>query len=413
MADKNWDLAVKLRGRIFSSHLETYRMLTKIKPPTVENKKGWNLAVMHIGAPACGMNAAARSFTKNCIYAGHNPFAIHNGVDGLVNGEVSPIGWGDVSHWIGQGGALLGTKRTLPETNFAGCAEQLAKHGIQGLVIVGGFEAYQALLQFAEHRNEFRAFRIPMILLPATISNNVPGTDLTIGADTALNEITEICDRIRQSAQGTKRRVFMIETMGGYCGYLATMASMAGGADAAYIFEEEFGVKELKHDLDAMVAKMDKGLVYRGLVLINEKANAHYTTDFLDKLYSEEGRDKFTVRKNVLGHMQQGGYPTPFDRSLATKLSARAVLRLVEQLTHFASADGAVYAEDPDSAVVLGMRATGIKYSPVQELKAVTDFKHRMEVGEQPWWMRIRPTMRILAQHQRHDLGEPKTIFTD
>ena len=109
------------------------------------------------------------------------------------------------------------------------------------------------------------------------------GTDFTIGADTALNEITEICDRIRQSAQGTKRRVFIIETMGGYCGYLCTMGALAGGADSAYIFEEKFGIEELKKDLDCMVSKMDKGFVFRGLVLINEKANENYNTDFINR----------------------------------------------------------------------------------------------------------------------------------
>ena len=119
------------------------------------------------------------------------------------------------------------------------------------------------------------------VVLPATISNNVPGTDFSIGADTALNEITEICDRIRQSAQGTKRRVFIVETMGGHSGYLATMAGLAGGADAAYIPEESFGIQELMKDLDIMAFKMDKGNIYRGLILRNELANKNYDTDFL------------------------------------------------------------------------------------------------------------------------------------
>ena len=97
----------------------------------------------------------------------------------------------------------------------------------QGLMIIGGFEAYQTCLQLAEQRHNFPEFCIPMAVLPATISNNVPGTEFSLGADTALNEITEICDRIRQSAQGTKRRVFIIETMGGFCGYLASIAGTA------------------------------------------------------------------------------------------------------------------------------------------------------------------------------------------
>ena len=105
-----------------------------------------------------------------------------------------------------------------------------------------------------------------MVVVPSTISNNVPGTDFTLGADTAVNEITEICDRIRQSAQGTKRRVFIIETMGGYCGYLATLAGVAGGADAAYIYEEPFNIQNLQQDVDHMVTKMGEG-VQRGLIL--------------------------------------------------------------------------------------------------------------------------------------------------
>merc|ERR1712142_579920 len=105
-----------------------------------------------------------------------------------------------------------------------------------------------------------------MCVIPATINNDVPGSDLCVGVDTAVNEITEICDRIRQSAQGSKRRVFVVETMGGYCGYLATVAGLAGGADAAYIFEEKFGVQDLIKDLDIMAYKMDVGNIYRGLI---------------------------------------------------------------------------------------------------------------------------------------------------
>jgi len=410
MAEKNWDLAVKLRGRIFEAHLHTYKMLTRLQQPPSQDG-GWRLAVMHVGAPACGMNAAVRSFTKNCLYAGHTPVGIHNGVDGLVAGEVRDIAWADVDGWIGQGGALLGTKRTMPCVNFAGCAHQLQEHRIQGLVIVGGFEAFQAALQLSEQREKHKAFRIPIILIPATISNNVPGTDLSVGADTALNEITETCDRIRQSAQGTRRRVFIVETMGGYCGYLASMASMAGGADAGYIFEEKFGITELKRDLDSMVSKMDKKMVYRGLLLINEKANENYNTDFISRMYCEEGREKFTVRQNVLGHMQQGGYPSPFDRSLATKFGARAVDWLAGQLSQVASANGTVHAEEEESCVVLGMGLGGLTYQPVQQLAKITNFEYRMQVGELPWWMKIRPTMRILAQHKPSVGEEAKNIW--
>ena len=135
----------------------------------------------------------------------------------------------------------------------------------------------------ADLRNTFKQFCIPICLLPATISNNVPGTEFSIGADTALNEATEICDRLRRSAQGSKRRVFIVETMGGYCGYLATMTGLAGGSDAAYIHEEKFGVRDLSEDLQLMIEKMDNGRIERGLILRNEHANENYNTDFITR----------------------------------------------------------------------------------------------------------------------------------
>merc|ERR1719228_1741285 len=399
MEAKNWELAVQLRGKSFQRNLETYRMLTRVRPPADKGEKtGWNLAVMHIGAPCCGMNAAVRSFTRNCIYSGNNPIGIHNGVDGLIKGEVKPIGWSDVNGWVAEGGALLGTKRTMPDKDFAKVAEQLEKFKVQGLVVIGGFEAFHSVLQLSENREKYKAFRTPMVVLPATISNNVPGTDFSVGGDTALNEITEICDRIRQSAQGTKRRVFIVETMGAYCGYLATMAGLAGGADAAYIPEEAFGMKELIKDLNILSYKMDKGQVFRGLVLRNEYANDNYSTDFFYRLYSEEGKDKFTVRSNVLGHMQQGGWPSPFDRNVATKMAAKTVTWLIDQLNTCAARDGTVHAEDESTATLLGMRTRAYKFQPVEEIKNITNFEDRTS-SEPQWWMKLRSIMAILAQH--------------
>jgi len=400
MGEKNWQLAVQLRGRSFQRNLETFRMLSKNKPKKGAIKgMGWNLAVVHCGAPCCGMNAAVRSFARNCIFSGNNPIGIHNGFEGLINGEIKPINWSDVTGWVSEGGALLGTRRTLPEKDLAKCAENLKKFDIQGLVVIGGFEAFQAVCQLSENRDKFHEFRIPMVVLPATISNNVPGSDFSVGGDTALNEITEICDRIRQSAQGTKRRVFIVETMGGYCGYLATMAGLAGGADAAYIFEEPMKMKDILRDLEIMVHKMDHGNIFRGLILRNEKSSANYDTDFLYRVFTEEGKGNFTVRQNILGHMQQGGWPSPFDRNVATKMAAKTVTWLVEQLTHCAALDRTVYAEDPKTATLLGMRTRGYKFQPVSEVKKETDFTYRKAKTECQWWMKLRSIMNILAQH--------------
>lgn len=329
---------------------------------------------MHIGAPACGMNAAVRSFVRNAIYRGDTVFGVHDGIQGLIAGNIKEMGWSDVTGWVGQGGAFLGTKRTLPEGKFKEIAARLKEFKIQGLLIIGGFEAYHACGQISDQRSNFPEFAIPMVVVPSTISNNVPGTEFSLGCDTGLNEITEICDRIRQSAQGTKRRVFVIETMGGYCGYLATLAGLAGGADAAYIFEEKFSIKDLQQDVYHMASKMAEG-VQRGLILRNEKASENYNTDFIHRLYSEEGKGLFSCRQNILGHMQQGGSPTPFDRNMGTKMAAKAVDWLVAQCKQNMTPDGIVKCTGTDSACLLGIVRRQYRFTPLVDLISETNFE--------------------------------------
>nr|AHB50479.1 6-phosphofructokinase [Mayetiola destructor] len=380
MSEKQFELAVELRGRSFARNLETYKMLTRLKPPkeafNADGKpsEGFRLAVMHIGAPACGMNAAVRSFVRNCIYRGDSVFGIHDGIEGLIAGNIHEMNWSEVAGWVGQGGAFLGTKRTLPEGKFDKIASRLREFNIHGLLIIGGFEAYHACGQLADQRDKFKEFCIPLVVIPSTISNNVPGTEFSLGCDTGLNEITEICDRIRQSAQGTKRRVFVIETMGGYCGYLATLSGLAGGADAAYIYEEKFTIKDLQQDVMHMASKMSEG-VQRGLILRNEKASENYNTEFIHRLYTEEGKGLFSSRMNVLGHMQQGGSPTPFDRNMGTKMAAKCAEWMVEQLKGNIGDDGKINACGPESACLLGLVRRQYRFTPVKELIPETNFQ--------------------------------------
>ncbi|XP_033307173.1 ATP-dependent 6-phosphofructokinase isoform X2 [Bombus vosnesenskii] len=416
MADKNWELAVKLRGKGFARNLDTYKMLTRLKAPvdhdpskesngpilkkqfTLCGQQHYTLGVMHIGSPSCGMNAAVRSFVRNCIYRGDKVYGICDGIMGLMGGKFKLMDWPSVTGWVAQGGAYLGTKRAPPkEEQLPQIAQRLKEYGIQALLIIGGFEGYQTGLTFFKARDKYEEFRIPIAMIPATISNNVPGTEFSLGCDTALNEITEICDRIRQSAQGTKRRVFIIETMGGYCGYLATVAGLAGGADAAYIFEEKFNIKDLNQDVIAMAAKMSEG-VQRGLILRNENANLNYNTDFMQRLFSEEGKGLFSCRMNIIGHMQQGGSPTPFDRNLGTKMGSKAVEWFSEQLKKYSNDGSKVTAMDADSAVMIGIVRRQYRFTPFTELIEVTDFEHRIPTYQ--WWMKLRPLLKVLAKHE-------------
>ncbi|XP_052451716.1 ATP-dependent 6-phosphofructokinase, platelet type isoform X5 [Carassius gibelio] len=447
MDEKRFEEAVRLRGRSFENNLKTYKLLAHRKPESELPHSNFNVAVLNVGAPAAGMNAAVRSAVRVGISEGHKMFAVSDGFEGFSKGQIKEVKWADVGGWTGQGGSLLGTKRTLPAKHIEKIAEQMRQYNINALLMIGGFEALlgimellaargtyeelcvpmvmvpatvsnnvpgsdlsigadtalnaitdalECLLQLCEARSSYEEFCVPLCMLPATISNNVPGTDLSIGADTALNAIVETCDRIKQSASGTKRRVFIIETMGGYCGYLASVGGLAAGADAAYIFEEPFDIRDLQSNVEHLTEKMKTG-IQRGLILRNENSNENYTTDFIYQLYSEEGRGVFDCRKNVLGHMQQGGSPSPFDRNFGTKIAAKAMQWITKKLSE-SYRQGRVFANTEDSACLLGMRRRALVFQPVVQLKDETDFIHR--TPKEQWWLKLRPLMKILAKYK-------------
>ncbi|XP_048668563.1 ATP-dependent 6-phosphofructokinase, platelet type isoform X2 [Marmota marmota marmota] len=344
MDERRFKDAVRLRGRSFEGNLNIYKRLAIKLPDDQITKSNCNVAVINVGAPAAGMNAAVRSAVRVGIADGHKMLAIYDGFDGFAKGQIKEIGWSDVGGWTGQGGSILGTKRALPGKFLEEIAEQIRAHSINALLIIGGFET---------------------------------------------------CDRIKQSASGTKRRVFIIETMGGYCGYLANMGGLAAGADAAYIFEEPFDIRDLQSNVEHLTEKM-KTSIQRGLVLRNESCSENYTTDFIYQLYSEEGKGVFDCRKNVLGHMQQGGVPSPFDRNFGTKISARAMQWITTKLKE-SYGKGKKCVSD-DCICVLGISKRNVLFQPVADLKKETDFEHR--IPKEQWWLKLRPLMKILAKYK-------------
>ncbi|XP_068184934.1 ATP-dependent 6-phosphofructokinase, liver type [Antennarius striatus] len=394
MNEKMFDEAVQLRGGSFQNNLNIYKLLAFQK--SAQSQTNFSLAILNVGAPAPGMNAAVRSALRLGLSHGHRVYGVNDGFQGLAEGSIFEMQWQNVAGWTGQGGSLLGTKRTLPSKHMEKIVGNITKFNISALLVIGGFEGYHGVLQLFEARSRYDALCIPMCVIPATISNNVPGTDFSLGADTAVNAAMESCDKIKQSATGTKRRVFVVETMGGYCGYLATSTGIAVGADAAYIFEDPFNIQDLKTNVEHLSEKMKKD-IQRGLVLRNEKCHENYTTDFIYRLYSSEGKGIFDCRVNVLGYLQQGGAPSPFDRNFGTKLGARAIQWISARLTENFK-QGRVFTNSADTACVHGLCRKVISFTPVTELKAVTDFEHRMPKVQ--WWFTLRPMLKMLARYQ-------------
>lgn len=182
---------------------------------------------LSVGAPAGGMNAATRTAARYCLARGHTPLGIYNGWPGLLEDNIVDLSWLRVDQWTTRGGSELGTNRKQPDIDLEGIAYKLEDHKIDALLLVGGFEAFTSLLILEKARENYRKFKIPMIHLPATISNNVPVTDWSLGSDTSINVLVEACDSIKQSASASRNRVFVVETQGGECGYISVVGALA------------------------------------------------------------------------------------------------------------------------------------------------------------------------------------------
>lgn len=196
------------------------------------------------------MNAATRQAVRYCLAHGHVPLAIYNGFEGLLDDNVLELSWLRVDNWTTRGGSELGTNRTLPSVDMGGVAAALQRHSIDGLLLIGGFEAFSAVTMLEKERKHYPALHIPMVHLPATLSNNVPLTDFSLGSDTSLNSLVDACDAIKQSASASRSRVFVVETQGGMSGYLATLGALAVGAVLVYTPEEGISLKTLLEDVE-------------------------------------------------------------------------------------------------------------------------------------------------------------------
>lgn len=384
VAARNYEEALALRGKSFSQAFDIVRTLVRASPhPPAPDQRRLRLAIIHGGGPAPGMNTAVRAAVRIAIDHGQIVLGVRNAFRGLINDEVAELSWMDVNGWATRGGSELGTNRTVPKgRDLYAIARTLEEHEIDGILMVGGWSGYQSILELHSQRANYPAFDIPMVCLPATINNNLPGTDLSVGADTALNSIISAVDKIKQSAVASQR-AFIVEVMGYYCGYLALMGALATGAERVYLHEEGVSMHDLVQDVEAFRHAFQHGKRL-GLVIRNEMANEVYTTNFMRLLFEEEGGSLFDVRQAILGHMQQGGTPSPFDRIFATRLAVSSIEYLEDQIERRETAGACI-----------GQVQGELRYTSLDEVPRLMDYEHSRP--KKQWWMDLRPVARILA----------------
>ncbi|KAH7907937.1 phosphofructokinase-domain-containing protein [Hygrophoropsis aurantiaca] len=392
IAAKDFTKAMSLRDNEFHQSLEGF-IATSIlqKEPRLPKHQRMRVAIIHMGAPAGGMNAATRAAVRYCIRQGHHPIAVHNGFRGLLEDNVHELSWLGVDSWTARGGSELGTNRTLPSIDLGAVAARFQSHSFDGLMLIGGFEAFNALLILEGGRKAYPALNIPMVHLPATISNNVPMTEFSLGSDTSLNALVDACDSIKQSASASRNRVFVVETQGGKCGYIATMGALATGACLVYTPEHGISLDSLRDDVKFL--KIRYGLDAKGhnegrLVIRNESASNVYTTDVITKMLKEEGGELFDARSASLGHTLQGGIPSPMDRARAVRLSLRCMAFLEEHHHALQGQPGRVKHAPPASAAVITIQGSSIIWVPVRDMVEHADMANRR--GKTVWWDEIR-----------------------
>ncbi|ARK30457.1 6-phosphofructokinase [Halalkalibacter krulwichiae] len=269
------------------------------------------IAVMTSGGDAPGMNAAVRAVVRKAIYHNCGVFGIYRGYTGLIEGDIKELQLGSVGDIIHRGGTMLHSSRSEEFKTVEGqlkAVEQLKKHGIEGVIVVGGDGSYRGAQKLSEHG-------IATVGVPGTIDNDIPGTDYTIGFDTALNTIIDSIDKIRDTAS-SHERTYVIEVMGRHAGDLALLSGLAGGAETILI-------PEVEHNMDDIIERLERG-AKRGkkhsIIIVAEGIGSG-----VDIAKDIERRIDLETRVTVLGHIQRGGSPTGFDRVLASRLGAYAV----------------------------------------------------------------------------------------
>jgi 6-phosphofructokinase 1 len=274
------------------------------------------IGVLTSGGDAPGMNAAVRAVVRKAIYHNVEVYGVFGGYSGLMNGNIKKLELGSVGDIIHRGGTFLYSARSEEFKTKEGQQkgiEQLKKHGIDGLVVIGGDGSYMGAKALTEHG-------FPCVGVPGTIDNDIPGTEFTIGFDTALNTVIDAIDKIRDTAS-SHERTFVIEVMGRNAGDIALWAGLAGGAETILIPEEKQDIKEIAERLKKGQERGKK----HSIIIVAEGVMSGYEVGKQIK----EATD-FDTRVTVLGHVQRGGSPTVNDRVLASRLGARAVELLLE-----------------------------------------------------------------------------------
>lgn len=279
------------------------------------------IGVMTSGGDAPGMNAAIRAVVRACAYYNTKCIGFYRGYQGMIEGDYKELNARSVRNIISQGGTILKSARSKEFTTKEGrkkAADHLKEIGVDAMILIGGDGTFRGGNIFSEEHD------IPVIGVPGTIDNDIAGTSFTIGYDTALNTVIWAIDKIRDTAS-SHNRLFFIEVMGRDAGFIALNSGVGAGAEEILIPEENLGLDRL---LESLRRSKRSGKSSSIVVVSEGDKTGKNVYELAD--YVTENLPDYDVRVTVLGHMQRGGSPTCFDRTLASRLCVKAVELLLD-----------------------------------------------------------------------------------
>lgn len=284
------------------------------------SKKIKKIAVLTSGGDAPGMNAAIRAAVRACVYHNLTPYAVYEGYKGLMEGNLKEMNARSVANVIGQGGTFLKSARCMAFYKKEGreqAFQQCKAHDIDALVVIGGDGSFTGAQLFSKE------FDIPVVGVPGTIDNDIYGTDVTIGYDTALNTVIDAVDKIRDTAT-SHNRLFFIEVMGRNAGFIALNAGIGGGAEEILLPEAQRGIDYLISSLK----RSDRAGKTSSIVLVAEGGHSGRSFQLAKEVNAK--LPDYEVKVTILGHIQRGGRPSCQDRVLASRLGVAAVEALLQ-----------------------------------------------------------------------------------
>lgn len=282
---------------------------------------GRKIGILTSGGDAPGMNAAVRTIVRTAIHYNLEPWAVYRGYQGLISGELEPVDSRSVSGIIQRGGTILKSARSDDFRTSQGrikAAKILEQHGIDSLIVIGGDGSFKGALGLQE-------LGVKVVCIPATIDNDIPCTDYSIGFDTAVNNVMDAINKIRDTAS-SHERVYVVEVMGRASGYIALYSGLAGGADVILIPEVPYDLEKVCEQIqraNSMGKTYNIVVVAEGVRPVSGKKDIESPSLEIGHYIQEQAG--FDTRITILGHIQRGGAPTVRDRLLASRLGYHAV----------------------------------------------------------------------------------------